>query len=121
MHRKILLVDDNHAVRSFLVLTLKRTDQYEILEAATGQEAIEKAICGNPDLILMDMASRISVVSANLIKANPKTVQIPIVAFSGLSLLGWKQQALKAGMVDFVEKPVSLHVLMETIQKFIPP
>jgi CheY-like chemotaxis protein len=121
MPRKILLVDDNNDVRSFLVLTLKRTGEYEILEAATGQEAIEKAISAKPDLILLDMSlpdiSGIGV--TNAIKANPNTVQIPIVALSGLSLVGWKQQALKAGMADFLQKPVSLRVLMETIQKFI--
>lgn len=116
-----MLVDDNNDVRSFLVLTLKRTGEYEILEAATGQEAIEKAISAKPDLILLDMSlpdiSGIGV--TNAIKANPNTVQIPIVALSGLSLVGWKQQALKAGMADFLQKPVSLRVLMETIQKFI--
>jgi CheY-like chemotaxis protein len=122
MPRKILLVDDNHDVRSFLVLTLKRTGEYEILEAATGQEAIEKAISAKPDLILLDMSlpdiSGIGV--TNALKANPNTVRIPIVALSGLSLVGWKQQALKAGMADFLQKPVPLRVLLETIQKFIP-
>ncbi len=53
--RKILVVDDNDNVRSFLVLLLERSGGYETLEAATGEEAVEKAISGRPDLILMDI------------------------------------------------------------------
>jgi CheY-like chemotaxis protein len=37
-----------------------------------------------------------------------------------LPLVGWKEQALKAGMVTYLQKPFNLQLLMETIQKFIP-
>jgi two-component system cell cycle response regulator DivK len=53
------------------------------------------------------------------IKNNPSAAQIPIIAFSALLSVEWKQQALKAGMVAYLQKPVALKILMETIQKFI--
>ena len=119
--RKILVVDDNDNVRSFLVLLLERSGGYETLEAATGEEAVEKAISGKPDLILMDIRlPDISGVEATeAIKNSPSAAQIPIVAFSALLSIEWKQKALKAGMVAYLQKPVTLKILMETIQKFI--
>jgi CheY-like chemotaxis protein len=119
--RKILVVDDNDNVRSFLVLLLERSGGYQTLEAATGEEAVEKAISGKPDLILMDIRlPDISGVEATeAIKSSPSAAQIPIVAFSALLSIEWKQKALKAGMVAYLQKPVTLKILMETIQKFI--
>ena len=119
--RKILVVDDNDNVRSFLVLLLEQSGGYETLEAATGEEAVEKAISGKPDLILMDIRlPDISGVEATeAIKNSPSAAQIPIVAFSALLSIEWKQKALKAGMVAYLQKPVTLKILMETIQKFI--
>ena len=120
--RRILVVDDNDDVRSILVVLLGRSGGYETLEAVTGQEAVEKAISGRPDLILMDIRlPDISGVDATkAIKNNPRTAQIPIIAYSALPLVGWKQQAFQAGMVAYLQKPVNLKLLMETIQKFIP-
>jgi CheY-like chemotaxis protein len=117
----VLVVDDSDDVRSFLVLLLERSGGYETLEAATGEEAVEKAISRRPDLILMDIRlPGISGVDATeAIKNNPSAAQIPIIAFSALLSVEWKQQALKAGMVAYLQKPVTLKILMETIQKFI--
>lgn len=120
--RRILVVDDNDDVRYILLVLLERSGGYETLEAATAQEAVEKAISGRPDLILMDIRlPDISGVDATkAIKNNPRTAQFPIIAYSALPLVGWKQQAFQAGMVAYLQKPVNLKLLMETIQKFIP-
>ena len=118
---RILVVDDSDDVRSFLVLLLERSGGYETLEAGTGVEAVEKAISEKPDLILMDI--RLPDISGfdatEAIKNNPGAAQIPIVAFSALFSVEWKQKALKAGMVAYLQKPIKLQLLMETIQKFI--
>ncbi len=118
---RILVVDDSNDVRSFLVLFLERCGGYETLEAASGEEAVEKAISGKPDLILMDIRlPDISGLEATkAIKNSPSAAQIPIIAFSALLSIEWKQKALKAGMVAYLQKPVMLKILMETIQKFI--
>ena len=118
---RILVVDDSDDVRSFLVLLLERSGGYETLEAGTGVEAVEKAISEKPDLILMDIKlPDISGFDATeAIKNNPGAAQIPIVAFSALFSVEWKQKALKAGMVAYLQKPIKLQLLMETIQKFI--
>jgi CheY-like chemotaxis protein len=119
--RRILVVDDSDDVRSLLVLLLERSGGYETLEAATGEEAVEKAISRKPDLILMDIRlPDISGIDATeAIKNSPSAAQIPIIAFSALFSGEWKPKALKAGIVAYLQKPVTLKILMETIQKFI--
>jgi CheY-like chemotaxis protein len=118
---RILVVDDSDDVRSFLVLLLEQSGGYKTLEAGTGVEAVEKAISEKPDLILMDIKlPDISGFDATkAIKNNPGAAQIPIVAFSALFSVEWKQKALKAGMVAYLQKPIKLQLLMETIEKFI--
>jgi CheY-like chemotaxis protein len=49
--RKVLVVDDNDNVRSFLVLLLEQSGGYETLEAATGEEAVASLTVENSALI----------------------------------------------------------------------
>ena len=51
---KILVADDNSAIRQLLVLRLKESS-YETVEAATGLQAVEQARSTRPDLIIMDL------------------------------------------------------------------
>ena len=51
--KKILLVEDNADVRQLLALFMKRLG-YEVYEAATGLEAVDRAATARPDLIIMD-------------------------------------------------------------------
>jgi PleD family two-component response regulator len=53
---RILVVEDNDNSRSMFVITLQRFYGYETIEAATGAEALEKAISEKPYLILIDLA-----------------------------------------------------------------
>jgi CheY-like chemotaxis protein len=54
MAKRILIVDDNEHLRQILSSIL-RFSGYEISEAATGTQAIEKAVSAKPNLILMDL------------------------------------------------------------------
>jgi len=118
--KRILLVDDSDDLRSFLIIMLQSYG-YETIEAVTGKEAVEKAISGTPDLILMDISlpDITGVDAAKTIKENPITANIPIIAYTAFPSRKWKQAALNAGIVKYLEKPVSVDILKETIEKFI--
>lgn len=117
---KVLLVDDSDDLRSILIILLKFY-RYETIEAVTGKEAVEKAISGTPDLILMDIClpDITGVDVAKTIKQNPITANIPIIAYTALPSRIWKQAALNAGIVKYLEKPISVEILKQTIEKFI--
>ena len=120
--KRILIVDDSDDSRSILGVILHRSWGYETIEAATGTEAVQKAIAEKPDLIIMDLGlPGISGVDATrAIKENSTTAHIPIIAHTVWPADSCKEQALNAGMVDYLEKPVSMVLMKTTIEKFIP-
>ena len=119
MAKKILVVEDVEDSRLILVLTLQRYCGYDTMEATTGSEAVEKAISGNPDLIVMDLGlpGMSGVDAAKALKANPRTTHIPIVAHSAWSAERWGDRARDAGMIEYLQKPVPIKVMKETIEK----
>ena len=122
MANRILVVEDNDDSRSMLVVTL-RFYGYETIEAATGAEAVEKAISEKPDLILMDLGlpDISGVDAAKAVKKNPSTAHIPIIAYTAWPSNAWKAKAVNAGMVDYLQKPVRAELMKETIKKFMLP
>lgn len=116
--KKILIIDDHPDVRRVLSITLRHLG-YETREAADASAGIRMSLAENPNLILMDLSLPDSsgLETAKRIKKNSKTSQIPIVACSG-----WKNdeivaQALEAGIVEFLGKPISPELLAEVIEK----
>ena len=123
MGKRILIVEDRDDSRTILVALLTRLCGYETIEAANGAEAVEKAASEKPDLILMDLdlPDISGIDAAKAVKENPDTAHIPIIAQTAWSSRQWRGKVLKVGMVDYLEKPVSLDLMKATIEKFILP
>ena len=123
MAKRILVVEDRDDSRTILVAILTRLCAYETIEAANGTEAVEKAAAEKPNLILMDLdlPDISGIDAAKALKENPNTAHIPIIAQTAWSWRQWKEKVLKVGMVDYLEKPVSIDLMKSTIEKFILP
>jgi len=121
MAKRILVVEDRDDSRTILIAILTRFCGYETIEAANGTEAVEKAVSEKPDLILMDLdlPDISGIDAAKAVKENPNTAHIPIIAQTAWSWRQWKGKVLKAGMVDYLEKPVSIDLMKATIERFI--
>src|SRR5215475_11747778 len=121
MAKKILVVEDGADMRSVVVVLLTRICGYEAIEAANGNEAVAKAVSQEPDLILMDVniPDFSGIDAARAVKRNPKTAHIPIIAQTGWSSSRWRAAALAAGMVAYLQKPVSMEMIISTIEKFL--
>src|SRR5687767_5579401 len=82
--KKILIVDENHTSRKSLGVFIKGLG-YEVFEAATGLEAVDRASSIRPDLIMMDL--RLPGMNGDeataRIKANVSTRNIPVVINTG--------------------------------------
>ena len=57
--------------------------------------------------------------AARAVKSNPSTAHIPIIAQTGWSSNHWKAAALSAGIGAFLQKPVSIDLIISTIEKFL--
>ncbi len=119
---KVLVAEDNK-VNLFLAKTLirKLSPHAKILEAKNGLEAVELTQKEHPDIILMDIQMpEMSGYEANLvIKETPELGKIPIVAVTAGNVKGEKEKCLKAGMVDFVPKPIVENTIREIFEKWL--
>ena len=115
---RILIVDDNRVNRLVLGKTLKKLNCI-ISEAKDGFEAVEACSKETFDLVFMDMQMpELDGISATkLIRKNDTT--LPIVALTANASRLDKENCLKAGMNDFLAKPVRKELLIQTLQKFI--
>lgn len=114
---KILLVDD---IRNFLDLEisfLKRAD-CQIFTASTGAEALKLAKQERPDIILLDlvMPEMGGIEATRILKADPELKKIPVVILTSTNK---REESLKAGADDFVQKPINERSLLNEIKKFV--
>jgi CheY-like chemotaxis protein len=122
MTKKILVVEDVQSSRKLMVLVL-RSLGYETLEAETGADAIQKAFFESPNLIMMDLglADISGIDAARMIKENPSSARIPLIACTGWEKEKWLKRATDVGIAAYLVKPVPADLLKQTIEKFILP
>jgi two-component system, cell cycle response regulator DivK len=80
---------------------------FEVLTAANGREAVQRAIELQPDLILMDASMPVldGWQATRALKSDPSTRHIPILALTAHAFDDAKQQARAAGCDGFITKP----------------
>jgi CheY-like chemotaxis protein len=117
---KILLVEDNEMNRDMLSRRLLRKG-YEVVEAHDGDQGRKMAFGELPDLILMDIS--LPVMNGwevtRLLKSNPATKHIPIIALTAHALITDRQKAFEAGCDDYDTKPIDFGRLSEKIENFL--
>jgi DNA-binding response OmpR family regulator len=102
----VLVVDDS--VEDLALLTdYLSTERLRIAVAFDGREGYQKASVMLPDLVLMDVRMpRVDGFAAcRLLKADPRTQDIPVIFLSGSDELDDRLQGLRLGAVDFISKP----------------
>lgn len=109
---KILAVDDNIVNIKVLTQYLLKQD-YDVITAESGEEAIEKFQSDNPDIILMDiMMGGISGLEATArIKAMSGDKWVPVIFMSALASEEDKIKGLDVGGDDYITKPVEFNIL----------
>ncbi len=114
--KKILIVDDEPSVRSLVKKLLG--ENYIVLEANDGREAINMAVNQQPDLILMDilMPKMDGLTACYAIKMNQATKEIPVVMLTAVDYeLNKKLSQDVMGAQGYITKPFSSRELMNTI------
>ncbi|MGH9467183.1 MAG: response regulator [Terriglobales bacterium] len=117
----ILLVEDNEMNRDMLSRRLGRRG-FEVLHAATGEQALALAFRSAPDLILMDITlpEMDGWEATRRLKADAQTGHIPVIALTARVLSTDRQQAFDAGCDDYDTKPVDFQRLTGKIHRFLP-
>ena len=119
MKKKILIVEDNNDCREILGLLVTMIGHHAIM-APDSKEAIAYAEAKEPALIFMDIGlpDIDGIKTSSMLKQNPKTCHIPIVALTAWMSELWREKAFKAGIVAYLVKPISVQMLTETIEEY---
>jgi CheY-like chemotaxis protein len=120
MH-KILLVEDNEINREMLTRRLERNG-FAVCCAFDGAAGVAMALSEMPSLILMDVAlgEMDGWEATQLIKANPATSAIPIIALTAHALASDREKSVTVGCCDFDTKPVDMQRLLGKIRAWLP-
>lgn len=111
---KILLVDDSSDNRTLMKILLKREGAISD-EATNGQEAVERALQGQYDVVLMDIQMPGMDGFDALASLRKNFYRKPIIALTAHALEEERQKTLKAGFNDHVTKPVNREALVSAI------
>jgi two-component system cell cycle response regulator DivK len=114
---KILYVEDNDDNVFMLHRRLTRAG-FEVTVASNGREALERAKTSPPDLIVMDLSLPVldGWEATRILKSQPETKGIPIIALSAHAMTGSRDKALAAGCDEFEAKPVNFQSFVEKIK-----
>ena len=114
MKAKILVVEDDNAVRN-LITTALSTFGYNVGYARTGAEAISEAVSLQPDLFILDLGLP-DMDGADIIKKLRTWTNNPIIVVSARTEIHDKIAALDAGADDYLTKPFSVEELMARVR-----
>ena len=115
----ILVVDDHPANIAAISATLSRGDDYRLLTASGGEEAISVASETVPDLILLDILMPPGIDGYETItrlKADPALREVPVIFLSSLQETGTKVKGLELGAVDFIVKPFQSNEVLARVE-----
>ncbi len=115
--RTLLYVEDNPANLELVEQLIARRPDLRLLSAADGNLAIEFARAYQPELILMDInLPGISGIEAmKMLRADPVTAHIPIIALSANAVPRDIERALEAGFFNYLTKPIKVNQFMDAL------
>ena len=120
MTKTILIVEDN-ALNMKLFNDLLASRGYAILQSIDGNDVMEIARDGSPDLIIMDiqlpMQSGLELTME--LKANEVYKDIPVIAVTAFAMKGDEEKIRQAGCDDYIAKPISIPAFLETVAKHL--
>ena len=126
MPRKILIVDDEPAIREMIRFTLQRAG-YDCLEAEEAEQAQQVIAARSPDLVLLDwMLPGLSGIDlARRLKKDPETRLLPLIMLTAKGEEEDRVRGLEVGADDYITKPFSPRELVARIKavlrRAIPP
>ena len=117
---KILVVDDI-AINLELQKAYLTAAGYKVIEAKSGQEALQKVRDEKPDLILLDvmMPKMSGYEVCKILKNDPETQFIPIVMVTALTSVEDKIRGIEAGADDFISRPFNKTELMARVKSLL--
>lgn len=115
--RKILVVEDEPDIRGLITFSLKYAG-FAVIEALNGEEALDKAVVEEPDLVLLDvrMPKLNGYEVCKLLKSQDATKDIPVVFISARGQEAEIKRGLELGAEEYILKPFAPDELGRRVQ-----
>jgi two-component system cell cycle response regulator DivK len=119
MEKSILIIEDNPSNLKLAKICLEKVG-YKVLTSVTAEEGLELLKDKKPDMILMDLQlPRMDGLQlTSLLKKNPNTRDIIIIALTAYAMEGDELKALSSGCDGYISKPFDTRTLATTVEKF---
>jgi CheY-like chemotaxis protein len=119
MLRTLLYVEDNPANLELVEQIIARHTNIRLLTAVDGKSGIEIANASHPDMILMDinLPGINGFEALKILRSDPATADIPVVALSANAMPRDVEKGLKAGFYRYLTKPIIVRELMDTLNE----
>ena len=119
--KKVLVVEDHPDMRELLIWQMELMG-FSAIPAKHGKEGVEMALKEKPHLILMDimMPGMDGREATRILRSNPATQNIPIVAATVLFRESDLRTCIDAGCNDYLVKPFTFQELQGKVQEFMP-
>jgi DNA-binding response OmpR family regulator len=117
MPPRILIVDDDDGLRRLMRLVLRR-EGFEVIEAANGVDALARAYDSSPTLVLLDvmMPGLDGFDVCRKLRSDQRTHRLPIVFVSAISDVKQRNELLKLGADDCIQKPIGPRELIGRVR-----
>jgi two-component system cell cycle response regulator DivK len=116
----ILIVEDNDKNLK-LVRDVLQVKGYDTIEAGTAEDGIRLAGERHPDLILMDiqLPGMSGIDALRVLRANPATAAIPVIAVTASVMQQDRSQITEAGFDGYIAKPLDLKPFLESVRAML--
>lgn len=117
---RVLYVEDEPIIRKIISILLERAG-VQVRTAGDGREGVKVALEWRPDLILMDLMMPVmnGFEATQTLRADPRTQQTPILAYSAADETGFQARALQIGMNRFISKSTPHQQLVGTVRTYL--
>jgi two-component system, cell cycle response regulator DivK len=118
---RILVVEDNSSNMKLVTFVLESSG-HTVLGSADAETGVTLARAEQPDLILMDiqLPGMDGLQATALLKNDPTTRGIPVVALTALAMKGDEERILEAGCDGYIAKPMAYQALLDAVASFLP-
>lgn len=117
----VLVVEDSTSMRKMLEMMVKQLG-FEVFGVGDGVEAVQEMLKRPPLLVLLDLElpTLDGIAVLNLLRKHTSLKDIPVIACTAHAERETVMRAIKAGVSDYICKPIDRRVLKEKVEKYLP-
>lgn len=120
MSKKILMIEDNEQNMYMLTYLLESND-YQVIQAFSGEEGIAAARQTVPHAILLDiqLPEMDGYTVALKLRENQSLAEVPIIAVTSFAMMGDREKVMASGADGYIEKPIDPDNFIEIMEEII--